>query len=372
MQLSELLKTLILGTIGDPSSAQELIDAIETGENSVTSLNDLQGDVTLVAGSNVTITPSGNNLTIASTGGSVFTGDPNALVFCDVDGNLTTDPNLSYDGGSLQIPGDISPLDDAVNLIGQDGAQYSEIWSSAFKSTDTVAITSGNNITISIGGSNKKLIIDGGDTNLNNNNLINAASVGLKDAGDNFQVILAAPQTGMAADLNLVMPAIDGDSGDVLTTDGFGNLTFQTVSGGGGTILSVITTPGGGQNLAVPAYTQLPTNTIQIVSGSASLIDNASGSFVAVHTGPHYLIANVFSSTFNAPCAIQIGYIINNVPGVWEVINSSSTDGSGYRAVPGMTAIMNLTAGDKVQVMCHGLTTNADNWTSEFGEVTPH
>ncbi|HQQ76835.1 MAG TPA: tail fiber domain-containing protein, partial [Thermoanaerobaculia bacterium] len=37
---------------------------------SVTSLNSLTGDVTLAAGTNVTITPTGNTLTIASTGGS--------------------------------------------------------------------------------------------------------------------------------------------------------------------------------------------------------------------------------------------------------------------------------------------------------------
>ena len=37
---------------------------------SVTSLNTLSGDLTLAAGTNVTLTPSGNTLTIASTGGS--------------------------------------------------------------------------------------------------------------------------------------------------------------------------------------------------------------------------------------------------------------------------------------------------------------
>lgn len=93
MQLSELLRTLILGTIGDPASAQELIDAIETGENAVSSLNSLQGDVNLVAGSNITITPSGNDLTIAAIGdgtGTVTSAAMTVPSFLSVSGSPIT------------------------------------------------------------------------------------------------------------------------------------------------------------------------------------------------------------------------------------------------------------------------------------------
>jgi hypothetical protein len=42
------------------------------GTAGVTSLNTLTGPITLAAGSGVTITPSGNTLTVASTGGSGY------------------------------------------------------------------------------------------------------------------------------------------------------------------------------------------------------------------------------------------------------------------------------------------------------------
>jgi len=64
--VSQELQKLILGAIGDPSSANELIaDLQNTG---ISSVNGLTGDVVFAAGSNVTLTPSGNTITITSSG----------------------------------------------------------------------------------------------------------------------------------------------------------------------------------------------------------------------------------------------------------------------------------------------------------------
>lgn len=60
----------------DPISKRLLIKATFSGSG-VSSLNGLTGDVILAAGSNVTITPVGNTLTIASSGGG--TGSPGGL-----------------------------------------------------------------------------------------------------------------------------------------------------------------------------------------------------------------------------------------------------------------------------------------------------
>lgn len=52
--------------------------------------------------------------------------------------------------------------------------------------------------------------------------------------GGSNGVIIKAPSTNLSSDLTFVLPDADGTSGQVLQTDGSGNLSFATVSGGGG------------------------------------------------------------------------------------------------------------------------------------------
>jgi hypothetical protein len=90
----------------------------------VKSLNGLKDDVTLAQGSNVTITPSGNALTISSTGGGdghsldAADGDPIDVVFVDNEGNLgigTKNPLTKFDiNGNVLIT--IQPTQ-STNLI---------------------------------------------------------------------------------------------------------------------------------------------------------------------------------------------------------------------------------------------------------------
>ena len=51
--------------------------------------------------------------------------------------------------------------------------------------------------------------------------------------GGSSGVILKAPSSNLASDLTFVLPDADGTSGQVLQTDGSGNLSFATISGGG-------------------------------------------------------------------------------------------------------------------------------------------
>lgn len=62
----------------------------------VDSLNSLTGALTLVAGSNITITPSGSQITIAASG-VIPTGDANTLAYFDGSGNLADNTNATYD-----------------------------------------------------------------------------------------------------------------------------------------------------------------------------------------------------------------------------------------------------------------------------------
>ena len=55
----------------------------------------------------------------------------------------------------------------------------------------------------------------------------------MQDTAGGQYAALRAPGT-IASSYTLTMPTADGTSGQVLTTDGAGNLSFSTVSGGGG------------------------------------------------------------------------------------------------------------------------------------------
>lgn len=76
----------------------------------VSSINSLTGAVTLAAGSNITITPSGNTLTIASTGGG---GSPNVVQGTDTT-SFTSNSN-SYLGTGTNVT--ITPSSNTAKIL---------------------------------------------------------------------------------------------------------------------------------------------------------------------------------------------------------------------------------------------------------------
>lgn len=96
----------------DPISKRLLIKANFSG-SVVTSLNGLTGDITLAAGSNITITPSGNNLTIASTGGGGGSpGGSDTNIQVNDSGSFYGDANLTFDKitGFTTMGGAVNPF----------------------------------------------------------------------------------------------------------------------------------------------------------------------------------------------------------------------------------------------------------------------
>ncbi len=81
---------------------------IDISGGGVSSLNSLIGAVTLSAGSNITLTPVGNDITIASTGGGG--GSPGGVQYDvqlnDGAGGFAGSDNLNFQGGYLTINGD--------------------------------------------------------------------------------------------------------------------------------------------------------------------------------------------------------------------------------------------------------------------------
>jgi hypothetical protein len=87
--------------------------AVEGGTGGVTSLNGLVGALTLVAGSNITITPSGSNITIASTGGG------SSITLGAFDGQSPTANGLALVSSVLYAQSATPSFPGMVNLVQQ-------------------------------------------------------------------------------------------------------------------------------------------------------------------------------------------------------------------------------------------------------------
>lgn len=176
----------------------------------VSSLNSLTGALTLVAGSGITITPSGSNITIASSGGS------------------GADQQLSNLSGTTAVPIAISPA--VTHSIALGDATH--VW-------ETINV---RNITNPSGNiSHRDMFIstvDGFPINLGGSGITNAVTIQnasplqFFDSGSANSVGFQAPTT-VTTPVSWILPAADGTSGQVLSTDGAGTLSWA--SGGGAT-----------------------------------------------------------------------------------------------------------------------------------------
>lgn len=112
----------------------------------------------------------------------------------------------------------------------------------------------------------------------------NAGSLVLKElaASGTDSVSIHAPNN-LGASYTLVLPSDDGSSGEVLTTDGSGNLSWSVVSGGGGS--------GGGD---VTGQSSSVDSEIVLFSGTGGkTIKRATGTGVVHSTSGVYSVANV-------------------------------------------------------------------------------
>lgn len=114
---------------GGPSIRCTVSDLLALGSGGVSSLNSLTGKLSIVAGSNITVTPAGSNITIASTGGSsaktvnAQTGTTYTLVLGDANNIVTLN---STAGITLTIPLNSSvafPVGTSIDLIQLNSGQ---------------------------------------------------------------------------------------------------------------------------------------------------------------------------------------------------------------------------------------------------------
>ena len=88
--------------------------------------------------------------------------------------------------------------------------------------------------------------------------------------GGTSGVILKAPNVNLASDVTFTLPQADGSSGQFLKTDGSGNLSFGTPSGGGGSSSTIKHFYSGGAQLAFSFSRYLPLTGDVIEQNTAS------------------------------------------------------------------------------------------------------
>jgi hypothetical protein len=114
---------LVVTPTGGPAGRSTIADVLALGSGGVSSLNSLTGALSIVAGTNVTVTPAGSNITIAASGGSsaptvnAQTGTTYTLVLGDANNRVT----LSNTSGiTVTIPPNSSvafPVGTGVDLV---------------------------------------------------------------------------------------------------------------------------------------------------------------------------------------------------------------------------------------------------------------
>ena len=274
------------------------LDTAQSGDDATITLTgtDASTDsITLAAGTGVTLTESGDTITIASSGG----GGGSAVTVQEDGVSLTTDVttlNFTGDGVSLGEP---QPDNITVTISGDSGNKYLSFsdWTTSISptsSTDQLSIVAGGSSTLSVTANQltDTLSIDGGrlqddtapslaaqldvnnqriyTTTTNGNISIQPNGTGVVSLGssavndsvnissglievrnnntqsevrlycenDNHYVSLKAPaHADITASYTLTLPGDDGDANQYLQTDGSGNLSWATVSAGSATTL---------------------------------------------------------------------------------------------------------------------------------------
>ena len=195
----------------------------------------LSADRTLTCGTNdLTLNNPGSFIITNSAGATVFEVAPGSPSSVQVNGNFNVD-SAQVTGGSIRL--------EEANLL---GSNYIELKA-------PISIT--NNVTLTFpdgaGTSGQVLQTNGSGTltwtdKLGQQNPLvkgaltigritvgNTPKLYIRGEDDLAGVVLQAPEA-ISTDVTFTLPETDGTNGQVLQTDGSGNLSFATVSGGGG------------------------------------------------------------------------------------------------------------------------------------------
>ena len=293
-------------------SADEFVTAITAGEDGTTSGNitidsyaNLHTGALLVAGA-VTITSGSvtgiTDVTVADGGTGASSLTDNAVLTGTGTAPVTAEGNLSFDGSTLAVTGNLTLTTDLVVAHGGTGA--STLTDNAvLTGTGASAITAEGNL--SFNGST--LAVTGAatvSTNLTVTGIIQANNIAASDSSSvafqspvEFQSSVQGITSLKAA--GLTYPSSDGSAGQFLKTDGSGTLSFASVSIGD---LSIV-----GATIAAPSNAPLTL----ISSGSSVDIEGLS------------IAGNVISTTDSSAGIEVTGNLIPSADGVYQLGSAS-------------------------------------------------
>ena len=229
LQLGTTSTTALAGDTTTITSAQASAITANTAKTSfpgfgTTSGTALEGDTTLLQlGTTSTTALAGDTTTITSAQASAITANTAKTSFP----GFGTTAGTALEGDTV-IP---DPLADANQTL--TGNRDIDVDGNYFR------IKNGSNIRLQYDPNDDRMeftngVQISGDLVTTGGGLA-AGQVKLQEPamGGSNGVILKAPSTNLSADVTFVLPDADGSSGQVIQTDGSGNLSFATVSGGG-------------------------------------------------------------------------------------------------------------------------------------------
>lgn len=202
----------------------------------------------LTQGTNVTITGSGTSsdpYVISATGGSTSPGGISGQVQYNLSGAFAGITGATVLAGKMILQagranGTFSPQ---ANDSAQLGSTVTG-WGDLFLAEGGVIDWDNGDVTITQ--NNNDLSFDGANTYRFNGqvNIQGNASLTLEDPGAGTNIVALVVPSGLAASYTLTLPVDTGTTGQVLTTNGGGTLSWTTITPGTGTVTSVATGTG--------------------------------------------------------------------------------------------------------------------------------
>ena len=171
------------------------------------------------------------------------------------------------------------------------------------------------------------------------------------------QVNLKAPAS-ISATYTLTLPGADGSNGQALVTDGSGNLSFSTVSGGGGSIDG----SGGTDRIAIWSDSDTLTSDSEITYASGQHKITAGAFTAAVVSG--VAATGVVTSQTLQSAEINVGIVATNTVGAFGTGARLLVKGGSFQGTLNAGRVMRYSQGQGTNPI-----TTADH-TSEAGATT--
>jgi hypothetical protein len=226
--------------------------------------------------------------------------------------NSTTSGFEGYSGGAWgQIGGAIA--DDAVTT-----AKIADNAVTGAKLADSVDVTTG----LTVGGASNGVAITNGQIALKNSGAVSKIDFYCESSNAHYTRLQSAPHGSYSGNITLTLPASDGDSGQVLSTNGSGVMSWATV-GGAYSGFSILTTTANlaakGQYVCDHPSTAF---TVTLPAGSAGdtiVIANAGAATVTIaRTSSQKINSVAEDGTLPQGNSIQIVYVSSDIG--WFVI----------------------------------------------------